>query len=56
MMLRYALNEDGAAQAIESAVKEALAQGYRTKDIAAYGAKELCTTGEMGDAIAGFIK
>ncbi|MGH1599917.1 3-isopropylmalate dehydrogenase [Campylobacter majalis] len=55
MMLRYALNQDQAAQAIEDAVKQALAQGYRTKDIANYDAKEICTTAEMGSIVAGLI-
>lgn len=56
MMLRYALNQDEAAVAIENAVKTALFEGYRTKDIAAFGAKEICTTSEMGDVIANFIQ
>lgn len=55
MMLRYALNEEEAAVAIEEAVKKALNDGYRTKDIAAYDVKELCTTSEMGSVIAGLI-
>lgn len=55
MMLRYALGEHDGAQAIENAVKQALAQGYRTKDIGAFGAKEICSTTQMGDVIAKFI-
>lgn len=55
MMLRYALNEQAAANAIEEAVRKAIADGYRTKDISAYGAKEICTTAEMGSVIAGLI-
>ncbi|MBR8462185.1 3-isopropylmalate dehydrogenase [Campylobacter sp. faydin G-24] len=56
MMLRYALSEDAAADAIEQSVKKALADGYRTKDIAAFGAKEICTTSEMGDIIVKYIE
>ena len=56
MMLRYAFSENDAADAIENAVKEALAKGYRTKDIAAFNAVEICSTSEIGDVIAGFIK
>lgn len=56
MMLRYAFGESEAADAIENAVKTALAKGYRTKDIAAFNAVEICSTSEIGDVIAGFIK
>ena len=56
MMLRYAFSENEAADSIENAVKEALAKGYRTKDIAAFNAVEICSTSEIGDVIAGFIK
>ncbi|WP_069632142.1 3-isopropylmalate dehydrogenase [Campylobacter pinnipediorum] len=55
MMLRYALNEKEASLAIDEAVKKALSQGYRTKDISAYDAKEICTTDEIGSIIAGLI-
>ena len=56
MMLRYSFGENEAAKAIENAVKAALAQGYRTKDIAEFGAKEICSTSEMGGIIASLIK
>lgn len=55
MMLKYALGEHQAAKAIEEAVKKALKDGYRTKDIANYGAKEVCTTGDMGSIISNYI-
>ncbi|AQW81159.1 3-isopropylmalate dehydrogenase [Campylobacter pinnipediorum subsp. pinnipediorum] len=55
MMLRYALNEKEASLAIDEAVKKALSQGYRTKDISAFDAKEICTTDEIGSIIAGLI-
>ena len=55
MMLRYALGEERAANRIEKAVKEVLKEGYRTKDLSAYEAKEVCTTGEIGSIIASMI-
>ncbi len=55
MMLRYSLGEDGAADKIERAVKKALKEGYRTKDISAYDAKEICTTTEIGTVIANMV-
>ncbi|WP_108061189.1 3-isopropylmalate dehydrogenase [Poseidonibacter lekithochrous] len=55
MMLRYSLGEDKAADMIEAAIKNVLKDGYRTKDLAAYDAKEIVTTAEMGDVIANYI-
>ncbi len=52
MMLRYSLGEDEAADKIDAAIKKALKDGYRTKDLAAYDAKEVVSTAEMGDIIA----
>ncbi|MFV0481891.1 MAG: 3-isopropylmalate dehydrogenase [Campylobacteraceae bacterium] len=52
MMLRYSLNEESAAKKIEDAVKDVLKDGYRTKDLSAYGAKEICSTSEIGSIIA----
>jgi 3-isopropylmalate dehydrogenase len=52
MMLRYALGEKAAADKIDSAIKKALSEGYRTGDIGDYDAKEICTCTEMGDIIA----
>jgi 3-isopropylmalate dehydrogenase len=54
MMLRYALNETKAADRIESAIKRVLSEGYRTGDIGAFDAKEICTTDEMGAIIANY--
>ncbi len=51
MMLRYAFAMTKQADALEAAVKQVLAQGYRTADIMQDGMKKL-TTSEMGDAIA----
>ncbi|CAI8196962.1 MAG: 3-isopropylmalate dehydrogenase [Arcobacter lacus] len=55
MMLRYSLGEDKAADMINNAIKNVLKDGYRTKDLAAYDAKEVVTTAEMGDIIANYI-
>ncbi|MDR2080371.1 MAG: 3-isopropylmalate dehydrogenase, partial [Campylobacteraceae bacterium] len=52
MMLRYSLNEINAANRIESAVKDVLKDGYRTKDISQFDAKEICSTSEIGSIIA----
>ncbi len=55
MMLRYALGEPEAALKIENAVQKVLNEGYRTKDLSSIGAKEVCTTGEIGSTIASYI-
>jgi len=54
MMLRYALGENVAADKIDAAVKRALKEGYRTKDLAQYDAKEVCSTSEIGSIIANY--
>jgi 3-isopropylmalate dehydrogenase len=55
MMLRFALNEGKAADLIDEAIAKALKEGYRTKDLSAFGAKTVCTTQEMGKVIADLI-
>jgi 3-isopropylmalate dehydrogenase len=55
MMLRYALGEVECADRIDNAIKKALAQGYRTGDLGAYDAKEICSCSEMGDIIARYV-
>ncbi len=50
MMLRYSLQQEAAAQAIEAAVNTVLDQGLRTADIMAEGATRV-TTQEMGAAV-----
>ncbi len=54
MMLRYALGENDAADKIDNAIKQALSEGYRTKDLALFDAKEVCSTSEMGSIIANY--
>ena len=51
MMLDY-LGEENGAKRIKEAIKKVLSQGYRTKDIANFDAKEVVTTEEMGSLIA----
>ena len=55
MMLRYSLNEVKAADMIEEAIKAVLKDGYRTKDLAAFDAKEVLNTTAMGDIIVKYI-
>ena len=50
MMLRYTFNQDEWAYRIERAVKDVLAQGYRTADIHEPGTRKVGTK-EMGDAV-----
>ncbi|MSN97109.1 3-isopropylmalate dehydrogenase [Campylobacter sp. FMV-PI01] len=52
LMLRYAFDENEAANLIEQAVREILKEGYRTKDIANFNAKEICSTDEIGTHIS----
>ncbi|MBG2913823.1 MULTISPECIES: 3-isopropylmalate dehydrogenase [Proteus] len=54
LLLRYSFNEDNAAQAIEDAITQVLAEGYRTADLAGNGSA--ITTAEMGDRIAQYIR
>ena len=51
MMLRFSLDLDEAADAIEAAVKQVLKDGYRTGDIMSEGCT-LVGTVKMGDLIA----
>jgi 3-isopropylmalate dehydrogenase len=55
MMLRFALGEVKAADRIERAIKKVLQDGYRTKDLAAFGAKEVCSTTQIGSIIADYV-
>lgn len=55
MMLRYSLNEAKAADIIEDAIKSVLKDGYRTKDLAAFDAKEVLNTQEIGDVIVKYV-
>ncbi len=50
MALRYSLDLDKEAEALEKAVQIVLNEGLRTKDILSKGTREVSTS-EMGDAI-----
>ena len=51
MMLRYSLDQDDAASAMDEAVKKVLHDGYRTGDIYSEGCRKV-NTDEMGDLIS----
>jgi 3-isopropylmalate dehydrogenase len=51
MLLRYSLDLDKEADAVEAAVAKVLKDGYRTVDIMSEGMKQ-CSTSEMGDLIS----
>jgi len=55
MMLRHSFQLEQEAAAIESAVREALAAGHRTRDLATKGQAPL-NTGEMGNLVATHIR
>ena len=55
MALRYSLDLDNEADAIEKAVQDVLNDDLRTKDILSKGKKE-ASTSEMGDAIISKLK
>ena len=55
MMLKYTLNEQKASDMIEKAIKDALKDGYRTKDLAAFDAKEVLNCVAMGYKIVEYI-
>lgn len=54
MLLRYSLNLDEEADAVEVAVQKVLTDGYRTGDIMSEGCKKVGTK-EMGDLIAAAV-
>ena len=54
MLLRYSLNLDEEADAVEAAVQKVLTDGYRTGDIMSDGCKAVGTK-EMGDLIAAAV-
>jgi len=60
MLLRHSLGQETAAQAIETAVAQALAAGYRTRDIAAAAVPgrhlELVSTEAMGAIVRDFLE
>ena len=55
MMLRYSLDLDKEADAIEAAVALAIKENYRTIDIMSEGMTQ-CSTTQMGDIVSERIK
>jgi len=55
MMLRFSLDQDAAADAVEAAVKQVLKDGYRTADIMSEGCTKVGCA-QMGDLIAERIR
>lgn len=55
MLLRYSLQNEEAATAVEEAVEEVLAKGYRTADLAGEGLIKVSTE-EMGELVARALK
>ncbi|WP_312303483.1 3-isopropylmalate dehydrogenase [Pulveribacter sp.] len=55
MMLRFSLNQAAAADRIESAVKQVLADGLRTPDIYSAGTTKVGTA-QMGDAVVNALR
>lgn len=58
MMLRYALGEEAAADAVEQAVRDVLKDGWRTGDIASKDtpAEKIIGCKEMGKKVAGAVQ
>ncbi|MDE7448290.1 MAG: 3-isopropylmalate dehydrogenase [Helicobacter sp.] len=55
MLVRHSFGQEQPAKSIENAIIKALKQGYRTPDIASFGAKNLCSTDDMGSLIADLV-
>jgi 3-isopropylmalate dehydrogenase len=55
MMLRYSFDMQKEADKLDKAIRLALAEGYRTKDIMQAGAKEVSTS-QMGDIVLEKVK
>jgi len=55
MLLRHSFKLENEAASIESAVREILAEGHRTRDLAGQG-EPFISTGEMGELVAGRVR
>jgi len=51
MMLKESFGRDGDSKKIINAIDKTLSEGYRTKDISLFDAKEIVSTSEMGSII-----
>ena len=54
LLLRHTARNESAARSIETAIDQALAEGYRTVDIALPDAAQFVSTEEMGEIIANY--
>ena len=55
MLLRHSFKLEAEATSIETAVREVLAEGHRTRDLAGKGEPSISTT-EMGELVAGRVR
>jgi 3-isopropylmalate dehydrogenase len=55
MLLRHSFKLENEAASIEMAVREILAEGHRTRDLAGKGERSISTT-EMGELVAGRVR
>jgi 3-isopropylmalate dehydrogenase len=55
MLLRHSFKLENEAASIEMAVREILAEGHRTRDLAGKGERSI-TTSEMGELVAGRVR
>jgi 3-isopropylmalate dehydrogenase len=55
MLLRHSFKLENEAASIEMAVREILAEGHRTRDLAGKGERSI-TTSEMGERVAGRVR
>lgn len=56
MMLKISLKEFNVAKKLDDVITKVLKNGYRTKDIALFGAKKVCSTSQMGDIIVKYLE
>jgi 3-isopropylmalate dehydrogenase len=55
MLLRYSTGLPRWADDVEAAISKVLDDGYRTPDIYRDGSGKLCSTGQMGELVAGAL-
>jgi 3-isopropylmalate dehydrogenase len=55
MLLRHSFKLENEAASIEAAVREILAEGHRTRDLARHGEASISTS-EMGELVAGRVR
>jgi 3-isopropylmalate dehydrogenase len=55
LLLRHSFQREAEAASIETAVREVIAQGHRTRDLARPG-EDFVSTGKMGELVAGQVR